>query len=440
MSHSRERTITEHSPLFQPTIPAEQIAAQSRANDEATVRASREAAEREAAYVQALSGIPPTPQRPPLQLRQPALPSDFADALDRFDNEIFARGIAINRQKLLELGRKRFLELLALDRQARTEQRVIGTNCDLTSWPSVADALANISALNAGIPRRKTAEVWIGAGEDREQAGQFAGFADLWKSATEPRAVRAIYAFHDKFASLLLGMSLLDRISDDGKIHSRFFCAGKPAGRFIDWLSVLEQPHIAVTLLDPVGDLICWLANESTPPPRPLEFARDLFGVRAPSAEQVKVAAAAWRAFALGYVSAWDIWNFVGRETRVRTEPTTPEIWRKGLAMRYPGVERFHLALRAYFYKPVEGNQFHFEERAHRLFIDANIRKLANRVTGRVAMAVEEVLPQSVAARFFDSILAATDDRSRQKLDACVYEKLAKAFPRSDFQFRITQA
>jgi hypothetical protein len=437
MSYSRERTITEHSPLFQPTIPAEQIETHRRAENEATLAASREEATREAAYLQALSGIPTMPHQPPLQLRQPVLPSDFADALDRFDNEIFARGIAVNRGKIVALGRKRFQELLALDRAARVEQRVIGTNCDLTSWPSVADAFVNVNALSAGIPRRKTAEVWTGAGEDREQAGQFSGFADLWKSTSEPRAVRAVFAFHDKFASLLLGMSMLDRISDDGNLRSRFFAGGKDAGVFTEWLGVIEQPHIAVTLLDPLGDLICWLAGETTPAPRPLEFAKDLFGVRAPSNEQIRVAAAMWRAFVLGYVSAWDIWNFVGRETRVRTDPSTPEIWRKGLAMRYPGVERFHVALRDYFYKPVEGNQFQFDERAHRLFIDANIRKLANRVTGIVAMAVEEVLPQSVVARFFDSILAATDDRSRQKLDSCVYEKVAKAFPRSDFQFRI---
>jgi len=391
---------------------------------------SRAIAERDAAYVQALSGIPP--KREQLQLREPMLPSGFADALIRFDDEIRARGIAVNRNKLLALGAQRFNELLACDRAARTEQRVVGPAVDLTSWWSTHQALANMG-LNAGIPRQKTVEAWRGTGDDRQQAGRFAGFFDLWKSATEPRAVKFISVFRDKFESLLLGLSLLDRIGDDGKVRSTFFSSGLPAGRFSDWLSVLEQPQrVIVTLLDPVGDLVGWLANEPTPAPRPLEFAKHLFGVRAPSPEQIKIARALWHAFVLGYVSPWGMFDFVGRQSRVRTEPATLEIWRRALAKQYPRIEYFVGMVREHFYRPVEGQQFRFDEAAHRHFVDANIRRLVNQLSAIVGMAVEEDLPNSIVARFENSIMASVTDRPQ--IEAHIVSKLQAAFPHSNFQ------
>jgi hypothetical protein len=342
---------------------------------------------------------------------------------------------------LIQLGRKRFLDLLALDRQARTEQRVIGTNCDFTSWPSVAYAFTNAGALNTGIRPRKTSEAWAGSGEDRERAGQFSSFSDLWKSVTEPRAVRHIFAFHDKLESLIFGMSLLERASDDGKIHNKFFSSGKPAGRFADWLAVLEQPCIAVTLLDSIGDLVAWVANERTSAPRPLEYAKELFGIRAPSVGQIKVATAFWRAFCLGYVSPWDIWDYIGRETKIRTETTALERWRADLLRQYSRIAQFHNELRSYFFKPLGGNQFRFDEGTHRFFLNGNIRKLSNRLSAVVALAVEEALPLpgAVVARFADSILAVTTNRVKHKakLDAYIYQKLQAAFPRSDVQLRI---
>ena len=441
--------ITEHkhNPVFHGTEPLifhdPRVAEQERARrHEISLAVSREEAEREMAYLRALNA-PATLKIPLPSVRQPALPSGFSDAIDAFDDEIFKRGIAVSRDKILALGRKRFLELLALDRQARTEQRVIGTNCDFTSWPSVCTTFMNAGGLNTGIARRKTSEAWTGAGEDRERAAQFSGFGDLWKSTSEPRAVRHIAAFRDKFESLLLGLSLFDHLADDGKIRSRFFSQGRPAGSFADWLGVLEQPHMAITLLDPTGSLICWMANEKTPAPRPLEFARDIFGIRAPSVHQIKVAAALWRAFILGYTNPWDIWNFIGRETRVRTETNAIEIWRKELVKRYRAITAFHDALRPAFYKPVGGRDAHFQfdERAHRQFIATNARWLINRLSAVTAMAIEETLPQSVVARFDDFVLCETTSNAQRKatLDARVSEKLQAAFPGSDFRFRIDE-
>jgi hypothetical protein len=431
MSFEPRRTVTYGYPL----TPVEPLGEGHKA---VAAAASKEASEREMAFLRDMSGFPTTSQRPPPELRQPALPNGFVDAMDAFDDEIFGRGVPVSRDKILALGRKRFQELLSLDRAARQEQRVIGPSIDLSSWPSVCTAFHNVGALSAGFPRRKTHETWTGAGEDRERAGQFSGFGDLWKVTQEPRAARAICAFRDKLETLVFGLSMLERC-EDGKIHSKFFSSGKPTGSFTDWLSVLEQPHISVMLMDPIGDLIAWLVNEPTPVPRPLEYARNLHGRRAPSIEEIKITVVVWHAFVLGYTSPWDIWNVVGRETRSRTETTALEIWRNDLVRRYPAIEQFNNELRSFFYRPLGGNQFQFDERGHRLFINANLRKLANRLSAIVAMAVEEVLPQSVVARFSDSILAVTTDqvRHKAKLDASVFAKLQAAFPRSNFEFTI---
>ena len=253
--------------------------------------------------------------------------------------------------------------------------------------------------------------------------------------------MRYIAAFRDKLESLIFGLSMFDHLSDDGRIRSKFFSSGKPAGSFTDWLSVIEVPHISVTLTDLIGDLIAWLANEPTPVPRPLEYARNLHGRRAPNAQEIKIAVAVWHAFVLGYTSPWDVWNFVGRETRVRTETTALELWRNDLARRYPVIEQFHNELRSFFYRPLGGNQYQFDERAHRLFIDGNIRKLSNRLSALVAMAVEETIPSSVVARFDDSVLAVVTDRTRhkdkEKLGVAVSAKVQAAFSRSHFAFRI---
>jgi hypothetical protein len=435
MGYSTKPRVIEHEQSFvtSPSIPPEQ------ADKKVVATASREAAAREAAELYALSGMPTTPQRAPAELRQPTLPARFADAVDSFDAEIFARGIAVSREKILALGRKRFDELLALERAAREEQRVISITADLTSWPSVHQSFANSNALGADIAKRKTAAVHAGLGEDSERAAQVCGFNDLWKTVAEPRAVRSIYKFRDAFESLLFGLSMLDCIHDDGKLRSKFFSSGKPAARFSDWLSVVEQePRVTVTLLEPIGDLVCWLAHERTPAPRPLEYAKQLFGLRAPSVDQIKVARALWRAFCLGYASTWDIWDFIGRETRVRTEPHAIEIWRDNLKQQYPAIEQFHGELRNSFYRAIGGNQFLLDQQAHRLFVDESIQKLCNRLSAVIAMAVEDALPQSVFARFSNSILAVASDRHTTKIESDIDSRLEAAFPNSSFQLRMT--
>jgi hypothetical protein len=74
------------------------------------------------------------------------------------------------------------------------------------------------------------AENVAGSGKEKDSARKVTSFDDMWKvSASEPNAVRNVYAFRDAFESLVFAQSLLERLSDDGKVHSPFFTGGSGA-------------------------------------------------------------------------------------------------------------------------------------------------------------------------------------------------------------------
>jgi hypothetical protein len=93
--------------------------------------ASREAAEREMAYLKAL-GTPrlAQPELPPI--KAPELPSDFAAQVAELDQEIYGRGVAIDSERLVSLGKERFTHFLAADRKFPRD--AIGASVDLSSF------------------------------------------------------------------------------------------------------------------------------------------------------------------------------------------------------------------------------------------------------------------------------------------------------------------
>src|SRR5262245_47431206 len=102
-----------------------------RSEPEVTAAGSREAAERESAYLQALS--PPRMKNPgPPVLKKPVLPGDFQIRLDKLDRQIHERGVAIDRERLLSLGKEQFVDLLVRDHAARAIQRAVGSHTDFT--------------------------------------------------------------------------------------------------------------------------------------------------------------------------------------------------------------------------------------------------------------------------------------------------------------------
>ena len=86
------------------------------------------------------------------------------------------------------------------------------------------------------------------------------GFVDLWKVTSERQEViDDIYSFRDAFESLCFGQSMLERLSTDGRLRSRFLCGGKgrKVGYFPDWLTVLRRSacerHAEATAVAPHG-------------------------------------------------------------------------------------------------------------------------------------------------------------------------------------------
>jgi len=431
--------ITEHNAVFAAFTRLEERASDATAHKRMVQAASSEVAEREAAYLRALN--PPRVQVERPSLKQPVLPDGFADQAAAIDQAIFNKGVAINRDKLLALGKQRFQELLQRERTCRAVQRVGGTRTDFSSWASTEFAFAKAGALTTQVPKRKTSEQLAGSGLDREEAARIAGFADLWKTRTEYQAVRDVYAFHDLCCSLVFGQSLLERLSADGRLRSRLFCGGTGAnvGYFQEWLSILTGSHFAVTLGEPLAHLFVWLMNEPTPLPDAAHLARDWFGVRSPSPGQVKVAQAVVQGFLLDH-REWSLWNFVGRRTRTALDEGLLETCRKELSKRFKAIAAFHEVLRYSFNKPVTQfgeAYFQFDAQAHRAFIDSTVAKLLQTVSALAAQAVEET--HAVVGRFEDSLLIEGKPKQKAALVERITSKLAVAFPSSAFNVTIEE-
>jgi hypothetical protein len=370
------------------------------------------------------------------------LPDDFQARLDKLDKEIHERGIGISRDRLPALGRERFQELLAKDKAARSLQRVIGTRTDLSSWASVERAVADVNALAAKVPRRRTAEAWAGRGADREEAVKIAGFNDLWKATSEPQAVRDVYSFYDVFASLVFGQSILDQLGRDGRVHSYTFCGGNrtKADYFADWLSVLAGPHVRITLRHPLWHILAWLTHETTPLLEPTALANEWFAVRSPSRQQKRLCAAVLEGFLLDF-REWALWQRVGRVTRQVNEYRDLEAWRGDLAKRYPAISGFHAVIRDYFWREVGGNAWDshraFDEAGYRAFIDGTVRKLSNRLSGVVALAIDQLLPHAIVARF-QEWLVCDGDKAQEALPVePIAQKLAAAFVGQSFNINV---
>lgn len=407
---------------------------------------SHEAAEREMALMRALSG--PSGHKPGLPpIKAPVVPSDFAERIAQLDNTIYQRGVAVDRAKLVEVGKARFQELLERDYRVREFQRIGGT-VDLTSWPQVQRAFQELSALVAtAVPPRKSVEISAGQGKDREAAAAFNDFRDLWKAlgASEPVALRNCLKFHDRFVSLVFGQSLLDRLEEDGRAHSHFFCGGR--GRrvelFNDWLEVLQGQLVSVTLPDTIWHLVAWLAGEQNPKPDTLDLARVWFKVRCPSAAQLRVVQSVLDGFLLGH-SAWTLWEFVGRATRTVQAQEQLAEWRNQFAKSYRHIEQFHDELRAAFYKPIGMNAFEahqqFDAAGHRVFIHRTIQGLLDLVSAVTALAIETTCADALVARFQDRLLLEVNKPpSKTLLRESVQEQLSVSFLDTAFEVEITE-
>jgi hypothetical protein len=387
--------------------------------------ASREQMERDRAMGRPYVAPPELPV-----IKEPVLPGDFAAKVAALDQEILDRGIAVDRERLMSLGKQRFTELLAADRKAPRASH--GGGMDLTRWESVQPALHAFQA--PGVPVRKMIEQATGAGKERDSVRQLSGFDDLWKAGERREVIDDIFAFRDLFESLAFGHSMLARLGKDGRLRSRFLCGGR--GRkidlFRDWFSVLEGPLTNVALVQPLFSLMAWLANERVAPPSLLELGRDFFNVRAPSEAQVKTTAAVLDAFLLDY-DGWRGWERIGRKTRASIHVERLTAWRTELARRFLSITDFHAEVRAAHYSDAGfGSEAHrqFEPARHRAAIDRMIRDRFDVLSAALALAMEACFPGAVLARFENSILCKGAPKQRAEISA----KLAAVFPGGTFQ------
>jgi hypothetical protein len=118
------------------------------------------------------------------------------------------------------------------------------------------------------------------------------------------------------------------------------------------------------------------------------------------------------------------------------------ETWRKELSKRFKAIAAFHEVLRHSFNKPVTRfgeSYFQFDAVAHRAFIDSNVRCLLNRLSALVAIAVEEMLPQSVVARFQEGWLLCEGSNHLAVSATSIREKLSEACPGGDFHVNVSE-
>jgi hypothetical protein len=410
-------------------LSAEAAKAQAIEANETRAAASHEASERDMAYMKAL-GRPAITQVAVPPVKTPVLPPEFAQRVAALDEAIYKRGIALDRDKLLGLGKERFAALLAAHRKVLED--VNASAIDVTSWPSTQSILHAFES--SVVPRRSMSEQHQGYGKERDQVRKIASFEDLWKDAKERQEVTSdIYAFRDLFESLVFGQSLLDRLSSDGRLHSRFFCGGH--GRKLellrDWLGVLHGPLTSVALVQPLWHLVAWLTGEKASPPSRIDLARDFFTVRAPTLAQIRMADAVLNGFLLGY-NEWALWEYVGRRTRTMPDAVRLGTWRKALAARYPRVSSFHHEVRVAFFKDVGyGHESHreFDASGHRSFIARTVHTLLRQVSAVLALALETTYPGCVIARFEGLVLCKGKPKQRAEIAA----HFAAAFPGSAF-------
>jgi hypothetical protein len=396
-----------HNPIYgtPPLILPQDEQIDREAEQELIAAASREEAGREAAMLRALNEPQFRVKRiaPAEILRQPHLPHDFAEQITALDEKTFRKGIAIDRDRLLSSGKERFEALLAADHEARQEQKVIGGRIDLSDWRSVYLALCHYGAIAAvPVPQRTTYEQWHGINQELDDVRELSGFVDLWKVfGAQPRAVRAIYRFKDIFDSLVFGQSLLERICDDGRIRSRFFCGGHGERcRFAQsWLNV---PHV-LSLEGESRAVLFWLMHENGAPPNIIELAREFYQVRCPSEEQTVFIDALFEGYLLGYTD-WQLWQHVGRQTRRPPDRVLLNRWHEKLKSRFKRVRQFHADLQYHCFMRQEGNHYQLDAAGYRKFVDHTIEKLRNTLSAIVALTVEKHSPGLLVARFQNAL------------------------------------
>jgi hypothetical protein len=114
--------------------------------------------------------------------------------------------------------------------------------------------------------------------------------------------------------------------------------------------------------------------------------------------------------------------------------------WRNALARQYRAIQTFHDQFRAASTKSVSDAGYNYRQRdetAYRAFIDRTLRELSNRISGVIGLALEELFPSKLVARFSDWLLCEGKKPKAVPTAEKIESKLATAFPGSRFRVNV---
>jgi hypothetical protein len=406
-------------------------------------QATAEASHQEQDHFQSL-GQPRRAQPALPQLKEPVLSDEHEQQVAALDEKIMSHGIAIDSDALVALGKKKFDELLVIARESGL-WGARGASIDLSRFESVQKALGAFQA--PAVPVRKTREQIAESGREKDEVRRIAGWQDLWKFASqEPTFVNSAYDFHDHFASLALGQSLVERTSSDGRLRSRWLCGGRGAkvARLTDWLTRVARDSLtSVKLVEPLWSLVSWLADERAPAPAAADLAKDFFSCRAPAREQIAIAQSVLDAFLLDF-DAWRSWEYIGRRSRSSIEKSRLDAWRMALSKRFARIDQWHASVRAAFVREVDmgdaaPREQKFESAQSRAFIDRTVQSLLALTSKLLALGVAEVAHDAIVARFESGVLLEAKHKQPADKRATISRQLLAAFPASSFELEFAE-
>jgi hypothetical protein len=373
---------------------------------------------------------------------------------------INAQGLHLNRTALVEHGQMRFRELIQLGRDCRL---IINLAVELTNFRALSAWMTNL--FPSPLPPLDLGEQL--RGEKLSRAAQIKGLDDIWRCPPDPLLHR-IMAHWRAFKPLVFGQSLLDASDMQGVVRSPFWSAGIAQAASIkasqdalldllaDWSEFIipsgGESFLIVELNDLLLSVVAWLADDrqlaqaAAAPGYAQTLARDLTGLRAPSARDVLKAHRLLEAFALGLDAATDSgkpalasWDCLGGLER---DLTKVRHLLMPITRRFPNTAVWHGEAigAAMIPQPsrFDGATYEFDAAGFRASLDSAIYGTLRHARCVAALAVSDELAGESA-----QLVAAIGDRLviqsptkgivlsqlRQRLEEAVKGALAAAFP-----------
>ena len=282
-----------------PPLSAETL----RRENERRAAADASAIERQQAASASLSRLSPRSVSAPRQSFAPFEPRVWelsaGGQFQKLKESVHAAGIPASRETLIEIGKRRFQELLKLNREVRRGDRSVGPSLDLANERVTLELLQARQMLFTPLSGEARLSFKQGARDEvRQRCARIESVYDLWKS-TEPE-VRALCAYYAALDTLRFGHELAQNIGSDGRVHDERFAADRFSREILaPWLPAFqaqdERVFLVITLFNLESATLAWLSGDERlaedsalgaamiPP-----LAKHVFSVRRPSPDELK--------------------------------------------------------------------------------------------------------------------------------------------------------